>query len=109
MWRKFFVDAPTSTSLANNNITFNAIKRKKDSLDLCFSVIYENTMKNNALLTLSNTALDLDSNNDLEHIAKTNLQEFAQGSRTLNSQELAKIMALSISTTMMVAETCEFS
>ena len=66
-------------------------------------------MKNNALLTLSNTALDLDSNNDLEHIAKTNLQEFAQGSRTLNSQELAKIMALSISTTMMVAETCEFS
>ena len=37
-------------------------------------------------------------------LSKTNLHEFAKGSRILNSQELAKIKALAISTTMMVAE-----
>ena len=35
-------------------------------------VIYENTMKNNVLVTLSNATLDIGSNNDLKHIASKN-------------------------------------
>ena len=44
------------------------------------SVIYENTMKNNALATLSNATLDIGSNNDLKHIAsKKNLTKLPKG------------------------------